>query len=254
MNRHITSYQATHHLLRAVAAATAVALIAGAASAQTARDEKYSARVERAAEVLDELVALPDHGPPDALLSSAACVAVVPGVVQVGLGVGGRVGYGIESCRTRRGWSQPTFVSLKGGSFGFQVGAQSADVVLIFANENAARHSLSTFDLGAGASVAAGPIGRNASAETDYRLQSEIYSYSKSKGVFAGVSLSGTRWEIDRAANDAVYRPEGGDSPNVEKLLTSDGMTGAPALVQPFLASLERNVGPGTYGRTSARR
>jgi lipid-binding SYLF domain-containing protein len=253
MKSNIISYHATHHLLRALAAVTAVALFADSASAQTAGDDKYDARVARAAEVLDELVALPDKGPPKALLSSAICVAVIPGVVQVGLGVGGRAGYGLESCRTPHGWSLPTFVGLQGGSVGLQMGAQSADVVLIFANENAARRSSSTFDIGAGASVVAGPVGRNASAETDYRLQSEIYSYSKSRGVFAGMSFSGTRWEIDGGANDAAYRPEGGDAPNAKTLLTTDGAD-APRLVRPFLASLERNVGPGTYGRTSTRR
>ena len=218
---------------------------AGRLGAQDAPDAKLAARAQRAAEVLRELVAVPDDGPPKALLNAATCIAVVPGVVQVGLGVGGRAGFGLESCRTPTGWSLPTFVGLKGGSVGFQVGAQAADVVLVFVNADAARRSSSTFDIGAGASVAAGPVGRNASAETNYKLQSEIYSYSKTKGAFAGVSLSGTQWAIDRDANARVYRPNGGDAPSAEALLTSGGRTRAPRAVRPFLASLTRHVGSG---------
>jgi lipid-binding SYLF domain-containing protein len=140
-------------------------------------------------------------------------------------------------------------VGLKGGSVGFQIGGQAADIVLVFVNKDASRLASSTFDLGAGASVAAGPVGRNVSAETDYRLRAEIYSYSKSRGLFAGVALSGTKWELDYAANRAVYAtaanlPRGDDSKSVQALLTTDD-AGAPTIVRPFLKSLERNVGPG---------
>jgi lipid-binding SYLF domain-containing protein len=253
MPSHTARRHTTRHLLAAVIAGTGLTFLTAPAGAQTGADAKLTKRVERAAEVLNELVSVPDKGPPNALLASATCIAVVPGVVQVGLGVGARAGFGLESCRTPTGWSLPTFVGLKGGSVGFQAGAQSADVVLVFVNENAPRRSSSTFDIGAGASVAAGPVGRNASAETDYKLQSEIYSYSKSKGAFAGVSLSGTRWTIDRDANTAVYRATGGDTPSAQALLTRRS-TNAPPLVRPFLASLARNVGPGTRVHTAAAR
>ena len=221
-----------------------------ALSALHAQDDKLTKRVERAAEVLSELVSVPDKAPPSALLSEATCVAVVPGVVQVGFGLGGRAGYGLASCRTDAGWSMPTFVGLKGGSFGFQIGGQSADVVLVFVNKDAGRLASSTFNLGAGASVAAGPIGRNASAETDYRLKSEIYSYSKSKGLFAGVDISGTKWELDYSANgkayaDAATLPKGDDAKSVGELLTAGGAK-APEIFRPFLESLEKNVGVGT--------
>jgi lipid-binding SYLF domain-containing protein len=140
-------------------------------------------------------------------------------------------------------------VGLKGGSVGFQIGGQSADVVLVFVNKNAGRLAASSFDIGAGASVAAGPVGRNLSAETDYKLKAEIYSYSKTKGLFAGVSLSGTKWEIDYDANKSVYGtkpslPSGGDSKSVETLLTTDG-SAAPEALRPFLESLNKNVGEG---------
>src|SRR5690606_12080103 len=147
------------------------------------------------------------------------------------------------------GWSMPSFVGLKGGSFGFQIGGQSADIVLVFVNADAGRLASSTFNLGGGVSVAAGPVGRNVSAETDYKLKSEIYSYSKSKGLFAGVDISGTTWELDYSANrwaygDAASGGNGGDAERVRKLLASDGAK-APEIFKPFLASLEKNVGAG---------
>jgi lipid-binding SYLF domain-containing protein len=233
-----------------VLAAASQLIAVSALRAQEQADDKLSKRAQRAAEVLSELVSVPDRSPPKSLLAAATCIAVVPGVVQAGLGVGGRFGFGVASCRTPSGWSLPTFVGLKGGSIGFQIGGQSADVVLVFVNKNAGRLASSTFDLGAGASVAAGPVGRNLSAETDYKLKAEIYSYSKSKGLFAGVSLSGTKWEIDYDANKSVYGetpklPSGADSKSVQTLLTTDG-DAAPAAVQPFLQSLAKNVGAGT--------
>lgn len=221
-----------------------------AGTALSAQDDKLAKRARRAAEVLAELVSVPDRAPPNKLLSAATCVAVVPGVVQAGLGVGGRAGFGLASCRTAAGWSLPTFVGLKGGSIGFQIGGQSADVVLVFVNQDAGRLASSTLDLGAGASVAAGPVGRNVSAETDYRLRPEIYSYSKSKGLFAGVDLSGTKWELDYSANRAAYAsaahlPSGDDAKSVRALLTTGGAR-APAIFQPFLKSLAKNIGAGT--------
>jgi len=236
---------------RALIACAAIAqLIAiSGARAQDKVDDKLSKRVQRAGEVLSELTSVPDRSPPKALLDAATCIAVVPGVVQAGLGVGGRFGFGVASCRTASGWSLPTFVGLKGGSVGFQIGGQSADVVLVFVNKDAGRLASSSFDLGAGASVAAGPVGRNLSAETDYKLKAEIYSYSKSKGLFAGVSLSGTKWEIDYDANKSVYGtkpglPSGSDAKSVETLLTTEG-SGAPESLRPFLESLNKNVGAG---------
>ena len=224
-------------------------LVASVARAQERDDEKLGKRAERAAQVLSELVSLPDKSPPKSLLNAATCIAVVPGVVQAGLGVGGRFGFGVASCRTPGGWSAPVFVGLKGGSFGFQIGGQSADVVLVFVNKDAQRLASSTFDIGAGASVAAGPVGRNLSAETDYNAKAEIYSYSKTKGLFAGISLSGTKWESDYDANKKEYGtspnlPDGANSKSVAMLLGTEG-SAAPADLQPFVESLQKNVGSG---------
>ena len=231
-------------LLTAIAASS---LVASAAHAQDRDDEKLGKRAERAAQVLSELVSLPDKSPPKSLLDAATCIAVVPGVVQAGLGVGGRFGFGVASCRIEGGWSAPVFVGLKGGSFGFQIGGQSADVVLVFVNKDAQRLASSTFDIGAGASVAAGPVGRNLSAETDYKAKAEIYSYSKTKGLFAGVSLSGTKWESDYSANKNEYAttpglPNGSNARKVAELLKTSG-SAAPARLRPFVESLDKNVG-----------
>jgi lipid-binding SYLF domain-containing protein len=220
------------------------------ASALQAQDDKLADRAKRAGEVLSELMSVPDHSPPTALLNQAVCVGVVPGVVQAGLGIGGRAGFGLVSCRTGTDWSWPSFIGLKGGSFGLQIGAQSADVVLIFINENAPRTVAgSSFDIGGEVSVAAGPLGRDVSAATDYRGQAEIYSYSKSKGLFAGIKIAGTKWEVDYSANKKAYATtadslQGGTRTSVAKQLRTTG-SGAPDIVQPFLKSLQEHVAGG---------
>lgn len=217
-----------------------LAVLPAGGAAQTQPSEKLRERARRAGEIVAELVKEADHAPPQSLLNKATCVAAVPEVVQVGLGIGGKVGFGLASCRTPAGWSLPTFMGLKGGTFGLQIGGQSADVVLVFLNRNAPRLiASSSFDLGGQASVAAGPVGRNLSAETDYKLSAEIYSYSKTKGLFAGINLAGTKWEIDGKANKAVYGERQGS--DVRRLLSRGG-TGGPELVQPFLRSLQENI------------
>ena len=233
-----------------LASTLVVAATAAGASPLRAQDDQLAERAKRAGEVLSELTSVPDSAPPNALLNEAVCVAVVPGVVQAGFGIGGKAGFGLVSCRTATGWSWPSFIGLKGGSFGFQIGAQSADVVLIFVNENAPRTlGASSFDIGGEASVTAGPLGRDVSAATDYRGQAEIYSYSKSKGLFAGIKIAGTKWEIDYAANKKAYATapdslQGGTHASVAKLLRTNG-SAAPAIVQPFLESLAKHVAKG---------
>jgi lipid-binding SYLF domain-containing protein len=227
-------------LTLAALVASLVSMAPAGGSTQAQPNEKLRERANRAGEIVAELVKEADHAPPQSLLDKATCVAAVPGVVQVGLGVGGKVGFGLASCRTSAGWSLPTFMGLKGGTWGLQIGGQSADVVLLFLNRNAPRLiASSSFDLGGQASVAAGPVGRNLSAETDYKLSAEIYSYSKTKGLFAGINLAGTKWEVDSKANRAVYGE--GRAGDVKRLLRSSGTKG-PTLVQPFLRSLQQNV------------
>ena len=222
--------------------ATLCTLLPVVSLAQSPPDGKLAERAQRAGEIIAELVREPDHSPPQSLLRRATCVAAVPAVLQVGLGIGGKVGFGLASCRTANGWSLPTFIALKGGTLGFQIGGQAADVVLVFLNKNAPRLIASTsFDLGGQASLAAGPVGRNLSAETDYKLNAEIYSYSRTKGLFAGINLAGTKWEIDSKANRTVYQAGRGGNVDVQELLSTPGTTG-PHLIQPFLMSLRQHI------------
>lgn len=147
---------------------------------------------EKAARAFDEIMAAPDKAIPQAVLDGAECIAVFPSVIKVAFGIGGRGGRGLASCRTATGWSAPAYFNLGGGSFGFQIGAESTDLIMLFMNSDGMNSLLgSKLELGAGASVAAGPVGRQAGASTDLKLNAQILSYSRTKGLFAGVSLKG---------------------------------------------------------------
>ena len=189
-----------------VVAAVALALCAIAPVARAADPEKLSKKLDTAREVYRELVTVPEHEVPKALLDGCKCVAVIPNVIKGALGFGFRAGSGVMTCRNEQGWSPPTFISLKSGSWGLQIGAQGIDVVLFFMTERGARSMIeSKFTLGASAGVAAGPVGRSAEAGTDVKFNAEIYSYAKSKGLFAGVSVEGSRLAPDKDANAAYY-------------------------------------------------
>lgn len=164
-------------------------------------------RLENAVRVLDEVMQSPDRAVPKRLLEDAYAIAVIPDVVKAGLFIGGRRGRGVVSVRTPDGsWSHPSFLTLTGGSLGFQAGVQSTDVVLVFRSERGVDSIVNgKFALGADASVAAGPVGRNALASTDSDLRAEIYSYSRARGLFAGVALDGAVLSIDHRANQASY-------------------------------------------------
>jgi SH3 domain-containing YSC84-like protein 1 len=172
------------------------------------RDDAVN-RTRRAAEVFQEIMQAPDGGMPHDLLQRAKCIAIIPGDKKAAFVVGGNYGRGVVSCRTaERGWSAPLFLGIEGGSVGFQIGGSSTDLVLLFMNDHALHSLLSDhFKLGADASVAAGPVGRNATAATDAKLNAEILSYSRSKGAFAGVSLNGSVVKADKSADEAVYGP-----------------------------------------------
>src|SRR5262245_25103288 len=170
--------------------------------------EKELKRLTSCREVIEEMATLPE-GMPQGLLDKADCVVVIPGVKKAAFGVGGRLGWGAVSCRSDRGrgeWSAPLMVSLKGGSLGLQIGGESTDFVLLIMNPKGIDHLLrSKFTLGADASVAAGPLGRNAEASTDALMHAEILSYSRSRGVFAGISLEGASLAPDSHGNLEVY-------------------------------------------------
>jgi len=161
---------------------------------------------QKAATVFTEIMNTPDKGIPKQLLESAHCVAVFPNVIKAGFIVGGRGGRGVASCRTSNGWSAPAFFNLGGGSVGLQIGAESTDFVLLFMNEKGINSLLSDqFTLGGDASVAAGPVGRQAGAETDVKLNAQILSYSRSKGLFAGLELKGVVIKPDKDDMRDVY-------------------------------------------------
>jgi lipid-binding SYLF domain-containing protein len=149
-------------------------------------------RLQNGATVITEIMSAPDSGVPDEVIHSAKCIAVIPNMLKAAFGVGGAYGKGVASCRTEKGWSAPAFFSLKGGSFGFQIGGQAADIVMLIMNDQGMQNLLeSKFKLGADASVAAGPVGRHADASTDWKLRAQVLTYSRTRGIFAGISLNG---------------------------------------------------------------
>lgn len=183
-----------------------VLLFAFCFPALAAPDEERE-KVDLATVILDEINQIPEKGIPPSLLANAAGVAIIPNVIKVGLMVGGRFGKGVLLLRNEQGnWSDPVFISLTGGSLGWQIGAQSTDVILVFKTPRSVAGILNgKFTLGADAAVAAGPVGRNLSGATDPTLSAEIYSYSRSRGLFAGVSLEGSILQVDDPANVAYY-------------------------------------------------
>ncbi len=183
-----------------------LALFATAALPAHAGDEE-NRRAENAVRVLKEIMEAPDSSLPKDLLQSAHAIAVIPDVIKAGFVVGGRHGSGLISVKTRDGtWSNPSFVSLTGGSVGFQAGVSSTDVILVFRTQRGVDSIVhGKFTLGADASAAAGPVGRSAQASTDAQLKAEIYSYSRSRGLFAGAALDGSALTIDNDANQSVY-------------------------------------------------
>jgi lipid-binding SYLF domain-containing protein len=186
--------------------ATALLIVATAVPAALA-GQVEDERAADASRVLSEILRIPEDRIPDKLLAEAQAIAVIPNVVKAGFVVGGRRGRGLIAIRGSDGtWSNPSFITLTGGSVGFQAGVQSADVILVFRTSRGVDSIVSgKFTLGADASVAAGPVGRSAQASTDERLKAEILSYSRARGLFAGVALDGTHLGIDNKSNQRVY-------------------------------------------------
>ncbi len=214
-----------------------VALAAPAGLARAQDLQKLGERAEDAAAVLDEVMGTPEAAIPAKLLKGARCVAVIPRVVKVGFIFGARHGRGLLSCRVGDGWSRPSYIAITGGSFGLQIGAQATDFVLVFVNQGAAKALTShKITLGGDASVSAGPVGRTAEIATDVTFRTEIYSYSRSKGLFAGLSLEGSSLRVDRAANEAVY-----DEDIAADVLLFDAAGTVPNEVAPFLRALQRH-------------
>jgi lipid-binding SYLF domain-containing protein len=212
-----------------------LALIITLGSLSFAADEetKASERMQAAAEVLTDIQGAPDKGIPQEVLGSAECVAVVPSMLKGGFIVGAKYGRGLASCRTEKGWSAPAFFVVTGGSFGFQIGGQAVDLVMLIMNKDGMRHLLSSeFALGADASVAAGPVGRHAEGNTDWKMRAEVLTYSRTRGLFAGVSLNGASIKQDKDSTREFY----GRMVPFKTALT--GEIDAPAGSNAFLTAL----------------
>jgi len=181
------------------------------ASVAWSADEKdrsdIDKRLDAAANVLTEIMSVPDKAIPDKVMSDAKCIAVIPSMVKIAVGFGGNHGKGVATCRTESGaWSAPAPITISGGSFGLQLGGQAVDLVMIVTNDQGMQHLLSSkFKLGADASAAAGPVGRDAAADTDWKLKAEVLTYSRARGVFAGIDLNGSAVTQDRDETRLLY-------------------------------------------------
>ena len=196
---------------------------------------KASDRVQAAADVLNEIQSAPDSGIPQEILGKAECVAVVPSMLKGGFIVGGKYGRGLASCRTPKGWSTPAFFTIAGGSFGFQIGGQAVDLVMLIMNNDGMQHLLSSkVALGADASVAAGPVGRHAEGNTDWKMRAQVLTYSRARGVFAGVSLNGAVLKQDKDSTRDFY----GHMMTFKAALT--GEVDPPAGANAFLTTLAK--------------
>src|SRR5437773_11229302 len=192
--------------------------------------ESAAGRAESAATVLTDIMATPDKGIPEEILGSAKCVAVVPSLLKGGFVVGGAHGKGMASCRTAEGWSSPAPFTMTGGSFGFQIGLQGVDLVMVIMNDHGMEALLSSkFKLGADASAAAGPVGRHAEGSTDWKMRAEVLTYSRARGLFAGVTLNGAWIKQDNGDTRSFY----GRNIAFSKILR--GEIPAPPDAQPFL-------------------
>jgi SH3 domain-containing YSC84-like protein 1 len=199
------------------------------------RDSKASDRAQAAADVLNQIQAAPDSGIPQEVLGSAECVAVVPSMLKGGFIVAANYGRGLASCRTPKGWSSPAFFTVAGGGVGFQIGGQAVDLVMLIMNDNGMKNLLSSkFQLGADASVAAGPVGRHAEGSTDWKMRAQVLTYSRARGVFAGISLNGAVVKQDKDSTREFY-----DRMVSYKALLN-GEVAPPPAANPFLTTLAK--------------
>ncbi len=215
------------------------ALLLGLTATSSSAETREDIRVEHARVVYDDFLQLPEQGIPVRLIQRATAIAVVPSVVKVGAVVGARYGRGILITRTPDGrWLPPTFISVSGGSIGWQVGAQATDLILVFTDNDALKRIRSAgLTLGADAAIAAGPLGRTGAAATDIRFDAPVFSYSRTQGLFAGVALDGTVIKPDYKANARFYRTPG---ITIDSVATANRI---PASAEKLLATLNGTPG-----------
>jgi len=212
-----------------------LAMCTGVVSARAQDAAKLGDRLSAASAVIDEVMSVPDKAIPQGILSSAHCVVVIPSYKKAAFAVGAQYGQGVATCRTPRGWSAPVFVQLAGGSFGFQIGGQATDLILVAMNQNGLQDMLKNkVKLGADAAASAGPVGRNAQAGTDWKLSAEFLTWSRSKGLFAGIDLDGTVLSQNQDATAQLY----GNSVQYGAILNGDVPT--PPDARPFVRTVAR--------------
>ena len=203
--------------------------------------ESASSRAQSAANVLDEIMSAPDKGIPEEVIGSAKCVAVVPSLLKGGFVLGGAHGKGMASCRTADGWSAPAPFTVTGGSFGLQIGVQGVDLVMLIMNEKGMTALLSSkFKLGADVSVAAGPVGRHAEASTDWKMTAEVLTYSRARGLFAGITVNGSAIRQDEDSTRELY----GRLVPFKTILT--GAVSTPSGGEPFVTAVSKAAGSST--------
>lgn len=214
------------HFLMAVITALVLGM-----STSPAFADREARKIEDCVDVVKAIRAIPEEGIPPMLLKDAQGIMIIPGVIKVGFVIGGRYGTGILTVRDEKGnWTDPVFIKIAGGSLGWQIGAESTDLILVFKTKRSVDGILKgKFTLGANASVAAGPVGRSAEGATDVTLETEIYSYSRSRGLFAGVALNGAALTIDDDANALFYARKGIDP---KEIVTGEGVKRTPAVVE----------------------
>ena len=192
--------------------------------------EQTENRLDHAGAVLHEIMSAPDRGIPEEVLEHAKCIAVVPHLLKGGFVFGAENGRGVATCRTANGWSAPAFFTITGGSWGLQIGIEGVDLVMIIQNDTGMEHLInSNFQLGGDASAAAGPVGRHASADTDWKLETEVLTYSRARGAFAGLTLTGAAIRRDDDSTEAIY----GHDVSTRHILR--GEEAVPASAQSFL-------------------
>jgi lipid-binding SYLF domain-containing protein len=192
-------------------------------------------RLDTSAHVLNEIMATPDKAIPDGIMHDAKCIAVIPSMVKVAFVFGGNHGKGVATCRTADGWSAPTPITITGGSWGLQLGGQAVDLVLVVMTDQGMEHLLSShFKLGADISAAAGPVGRDATAGTDVKMRAEVLTYSRTRGLFAGIDLSGAAISQDKDETQILF----GQMVPFQDIL--HGKVPAPAGSEPFLTAVRR--------------
>jgi SH3 domain-containing YSC84-like protein 1 len=221
-------------IMKKLLAFLCVAACAASAYAASTRAD-LNDRLEKARLVIDQLSQTPDKGVPDSIIKRAVCVAVVPSLKKGAFIVGAQYGQGVATCRTGHGWSGPVFIRMAGGSFGFQIGGQGTDLVLVAVNDHGLQDLLkSKFKIGGDAAATAGPVGRNAQADTSLNLSAELLTYSRSKGVFAGIDLDGTSVSQNQDDTDVFY----GGSHSFHQILA--GAVAVPPDARPFVRTVAR--------------